>query len=88
MLVNDFLNNNGFNNYSDILEIDYNDIFSDIDNINDRLIIHIKRLAELPSIEYYNIIDKLKIVAETNRQKCLELFEKNSILEDIVNNKI
>lgn len=88
MLVNDFLNNNGFNNYSDILEIDYNNIFSDIDNINDRLIIHIKRLAELPSIEYYNIIDKLKIVAETNRQKCLELFEKNSILEDIVNNKI
>ena len=88
MLVNDFLNNNGFNNYSDILEIDYNDIFSDIENINDRLIIHIKRLAKLSSIDYDNIINKLKIVAETNRQKCLELFEKNTILEDIVNNKI
>jgi len=88
MVANDFLNNNGFGNYSDILEIDYNDIFSDIDNVNDKLIIHIKRLANLDINDYNNIINKLKIVAETNRQKCLELFEKNTILEDIVNNKI
>ena len=88
LIVNNIIKQNGFDDYSDILGIDYTYIFSDINYINDRLIPHIENILNMNNIEYIELLDKLKYATENNRLKCLELFEKNSILEDIVNNKI
>jgi hypothetical protein len=35
--------------------------------------------------EYDVMLDKCSIAAETNRQKCLDYIEENSILDNIIN---
>jgi len=83
-----FLKNNGFDDYSDVLKINYEDIFSDINTTNDKIMVHINQILNMNEVEYSNLLYRLKSVAFKNREKCLESFEKNSILEDIIKDKI
>jgi hypothetical protein len=83
--TSELLKQNGFDDYSDVLKINYEDIFSDINTTNDKIMLHINEILNMDEIEYSNILYRLKSVAAKNRQKCLESFEKNSILENIIN---
>jgi len=84
----DFLIDLGFETYEEELGIDYNDVFSNFDLIVRKIKQHIIRISEMEEIEYQIMLSKLMEKAERNRNKCLEYIENNSILEDIINNKI
>jgi hypothetical protein len=83
----DFLNEMGFETYEKELGIDYNDIFSDIKSITLKLKNEILRIADMDDIQYNIMLDKCKLVAEKNREKCLEYINKNTILDEILNIK-
>ena len=81
----DFLQQFGFEIFDDIFEINYDDIFSNHDVIVKKLTKHIIKISEMPDDEYEIMLKKLMEKAEINRQKCLELIEENSILDNIIN---
>jgi hypothetical protein len=81
----DFLQQFGFETFDDIFEINYDDIFSNHDVIVKKLTKHIIKISEMPEDEYQIMLKKLMEKAEINRQKCLELIEENSILDNIIN---
>jgi hypothetical protein len=83
----DFLNEMGFETYEKELGIDYNDIFSDIKSITLKLKNEILRIADMDDIQYNIMLDKCKLAAEKNREKCLEYINKNTILDEILNIK-
>jgi hypothetical protein len=85
----DFLKEMGFGTYENEFNIDYNDIFSDKKSIIPKLKNEILRIADMEDIQYQTMLDKCKLVAEKNREKCLEHINKNTILDEILNiNKI
>lgn len=85
----DFLKEMGFGTYENEFKIDYNDIFSDKKSIIPKLKNEILRIADMEDIQYQAMLDKCKLVAEKNREKCLEYINKNTILDEILNiNKI
>lgn len=85
----DFLKEMGFGTYENEFNIDYNDIFSDKKSIIPKLKNEILRIADMEDIQYQAMLDKCKLVAEKNREKCLEHINKNTILDEILNiNKI
>lgn len=85
----DFLKEMGFGTYENEFNIDYNDIFSDKKSIIPKLKNEILRIADMEDIQYQTMLDKCKLVAEKNREKCLEYINKNTILDEILNiNKI
>lgn len=85
----DFLKEMGFGTYENEFKIDYNDIFSDKKSIIPKLKNEILRIADMEDIQYQAMLDKCKLVAEKNREKCLEHINKNTILDEILNiNKI
>lgn len=85
----DFLKEMGFGTYENEFKIDYNDIFSDKKSIIPKLKKEILRIADMEDIQYQAMLDKCKLVAEKNREKCLEYINKNTILDEILNiNKI
>lgn len=85
----DFLKEMGFGTYENEFKIDYNDIFSDKKSIIPKLKNEILRIADMEDIQYQTMLDKCKLVAEKNREKCLEYINKNTILDEILNiNKI
>jgi hypothetical protein len=77
----------GFETYEKELGIDYNDIFSDIKSITLKLKNEILRIADMDDIQYNIMLDKCKLAAEKNREKCLEYINKNTILDEILNIK-
>jgi hypothetical protein len=81
----DFLTHFGFETYSNELGIDYDYIFEDNNFIVRRLTEKIIRISEMDNDLYNDMIDKCAIVAEKNRQKCLEYIEENTILDYIIN---
>ena len=90
----DFCKNNGFDDYSSILNIDYDSIFTLYTpngnkdaylKVNELLFEKIKEIAEMPENEYNLLKNRLLEAAEKNRQKCMELYEKCSILDNIIN---
>lgn len=83
-----FLNAMGFETYEEELGIDYNDVFDNYDLIVRKLKQHIIRISEMKEEEYQSMLTKLMDKANRNRQKCLEYIENNTILENIINNKI
>lgn len=80
----DFLTSFGFETYADELDIDYIDLFSNYDFIVQKLSKHIIRISEMNDDEYSEMISKLEKKAEINRMKCLEIIEKNTILDNII----
>jgi hypothetical protein len=80
----DFLTSFGFETYADELGIEYNDLFSNYDFIVQKLSKHIIRISEMNNDEYNVMLSKLEKKAEINRMKCLEIIEKNTILDNIV----
>ena len=64
--------------------IDYDDLFSNYDFIVQKLSKHIIRISEMNNDEYNKMLSKLEKKAEINRMKCLEIIEKNTILDNIV----
>jgi hypothetical protein len=45
------------------------------------------RIADMDDIQYNIMLDKCKLAAEKNREKCLEYINKNTILDEILNIK-
>lgn len=85
----DFLKEMGFGTYENEFNINYNHIFSDKKSIIPKLKNEILRIADMEDIQYQTMLDKCKLVAEKNREKCLEYINKNTILDEILNiNKI
>lgn len=80
----DFLTSFGFETYADELNIDYDDLFSNYDFIVQKLSKHIIKISEMNNDEYSEMLSKLEKKAEINRMKCLEIIEKNTILDNIV----
>lgn len=85
----DFLKEMGFGTYENEFNINYYHIFSDKKSIIPKLKNEILRIADMEDIQYQTMLDKCKLVAEKNREKCLEYINKNTILDEILNiNKI
>jgi len=84
----DFLQHMGFETYENELNINYTDLWSEERFIIKKLKDIVLRIADMDENEYQLMLDKCKIVAQKNRAKCLEYIENNTILEDIINNKI
>ncbi len=83
-----FLNAMGFETYEEELGIDYNDVFDNFNLTVRKLKENIIRISELPEDEYQIMLGKLMEKSAINRQKCLEYIENNSILDNIINDKI
>jgi hypothetical protein len=83
-----FLNAMGFETYEEELGIDYNDVFDNFDLTVRKLKENIIRISELPEDEYQIMLSKLMEKSAINRQKCLEYIENNTILDNIINDKI
>lgn len=88
MVAYSFLKRMGLDDYSEIFEIDYEDVFSDIETVNKKLIMHIEKILNMDISNYKILLQRLEIASNTNREKCLESFEKNSILDKIINDKL
>jgi hypothetical protein len=80
----DFLNQFGFETYADELGIDYDELFSNYDFIIQKLAKHTIRISEMDEIEYKDMLNKLETKTKINRDKCLEIIEKNTILDNII----
>jgi hypothetical protein len=80
----DFLNQFGFETYAEELEIDYDDLFSNYDFIIQKLAKHTIRISEMDEVEYRDMLVKLDNKTKINRDKCLEIIEKNTILDNII----
>jgi hypothetical protein len=80
----DFLNQFGFETYADELGIDYDDLFSNYDFIIQKLAKHVIRISEMEEVEYRDMLTKLETKTKINRDKCLEIIEKNTILDNII----
>ena len=81
----DFLQTMGFETYETELGIDYNDLWSEERFIIKKLKDIILKIANMDETEYQLRLDKCKIAASKNRQKCLEYIENNTILDNILN---
>jgi hypothetical protein len=81
----DFLIHFGFETYETELGINYDEIWENHDFIVRNLTKNIIRISEMEQDEYGVMLDKCSIAAETNRQKCLDYIEENSILDNIIN---
>ena len=80
----DFLNQFGFETYAEELGIDYDDLFSNYDFIIQKLAKHTIRISEMDEVEYRDMLVKLENKTKINRDKCLEIIEKNTILDNII----
>ena len=80
----DFLNQFGFETYAEELGIDYDELFSNYDFIIQKLAKHTIRISEMGEIEYKDMLNKLETKTKINRDKCLEIIEKNTILDNII----
>ncbi len=80
----DFLNQFGFETYAEELGIDYDELFSNYDFIIQKLAKHTIRISEMDEIEYKDMLNKLETKTKINRDKCLEIIEKNTILDNII----
>lgn len=80
----DFLNQFGFETYAEELGIDYDDLFSNYDFIIQKLAKHTIRISEMDEVEYRDMLVKLNNKTKINRDKCLEIIEKNTILDNII----
>ena len=80
----DFLNQFGFETYAEELGIDYDELFSNYDFIIQKLAKHTIRISEMDEIEYKDMVNKLETKTKINRDKCLEIIEKNTILDNII----
>jgi hypothetical protein len=80
----DFLNQFGFETYAEELGIDYDDLFSNYDFIIQKLAKHTIRISEMDEVEYRDMLVKLENKTKINRDKCLEIIEKNTILDSII----
>ena len=80
----DFLNQFGFETYAEELGIDYDDLFSNYDFIIQKLAKHTIRISEMDEVEYRDMLVKLETKTKINRDKCLEIIEKNTILDNII----
>jgi hypothetical protein len=80
----DFLNQFGFETYAEELGIDYDDLFSNYDFIIQKLAKHTIRISEMDEVEYRDMLVKLDNKTKINRDKCLEIIEKNTILDSII----
>ena len=58
---------------------------SEKDFIVKNLAKNIIRISEMEQNEYEIMLNECAIAAETNRQKCLDYIEENSILDNIIN---
>jgi hypothetical protein len=80
----DFLNQFGFETYAEELGIDYDELFSNYDFIIQKLAKHTIRISEMDEVEYRDMLVKLETKTKINRDKCLEIIEKNTILDNII----
>ena len=80
----DFLNQFGFETYAEELGIDYDELFSNYDFIIQKLAKHTIRISEMDEVEYRDMLVKLDNKTKINRDKCLEIIEKNTILDNII----
>jgi hypothetical protein len=80
----DFLNQFGFETYTEELGIDYDELFSNYDFIIQKLAKHTIRISEMDEVEYRDMLVKLDNKTKINRDKCLEIIEKNTILDNII----
>jgi hypothetical protein len=80
----DFLNQFGFETYAEELGIDYDELFSNYDFIIQKLAKHTIRISEMDEVEYRDMLVKLENKTKINRDKCLEIIEKNTILDNII----
>ncbi len=70
--------------YAEELGIDYDELFSNYDFIIQKLAKHTIRISEMGEIEYKDMLNKLETKTKINRDKCLEIIEKNTILDNII----
>ena len=80
----DFLRHFGLETYETELRIDYDEIWENPDFIVKNLAKNIIRISEMEQNEYEIMLNECAIAAETNRQKCLEYIEENTILDNII----
>ena len=94
----DWCRKHNFEHFGDIIGIDYDYIFSHYtgrndnayDIVNTLLQNEILKISNLNENEYKELLTKLNAAGDKNREKSFQLFEKNTIMDDIIleHNKI
>ena len=94
----DWCRKHNFEHFGDILGIDYDYIFSHYtgrngnhyDIVNSLLQTEILKISDMGENEYKELLTKLNVAGAKNREKSFQLFEKNTIMDDIIleHNKI
>ena len=94
----DWCRKHNFEHFGDILGIDYDSIFSHYtgrndnayDIVNTLLQNEILKISNLNESEYTELLVKLNVAGDKNREKSFQMFENNNIMDDIIleHNKI